>query len=149
MRLRFAIAALCLALSGQVAASGWDCWRQAADRYQVPVDLLYAISRVESGNRAAAIGRNTNGSYDLGVMQINTMHLPRLAKYGITAQRLIEDPCLNVHIGASILSESIARHGFTWRAIGAYNAGSENKRLIYARKVYAMYERIQREKARM
>jgi len=33
---------------------------------------------------------------------------------------------------------AIARHGYNWVAIGAYNAGSPEKRKTYARKVFAM-----------
>lgn len=137
-----------LAFSGQ-PQGGWQCWADAAARYNVPVDLLYAIARVETGNRAGLISKpNKNGTYDIGLMQINSMHLPRLAKMGITKKDLIEKPCVNLHVGAMILSEMIARHGYTWVAIGAYNAGSHDKRVIYARKVFAMHDRIVRERGR-
>lgn len=131
-------------------AAGWQCWADAAERYNLPVDLLYAISRVETGNRSNLVsGSNRNGSYDIGLMQINSRHLPRLAKYGITASDLLHNPCLNLHIGAWILAEFVARYGYTWQAIGAYNAGDPVKRAVYAKKVYAMYERILRERQRV
>lgn len=114
---------------------GWaTCFEQAAERYKVPVQLLKAISTVESGGRAAAYNSNTNGSYDIGHMQINSSWLPVLAKYNIDAKTLWE-PCINTNIGAWVLAQNIARYGLTWEAVGAYNAKSKNKRLIYARKV--------------
>lgn len=140
------IAILLLSQAALANQPGWSCWKEAADRYKVPVDLLYAIARVESGNRTEAINRNPDGSYDIGVMQINSSHLSRLKKYGITAVRLLTEPCLNVHVGAWILSDAIARFGYTWKAIGAYNAASDSKRIAYAKKVYAMYARIQQER---
>lgn len=128
-------------------AGGWQCWADAAARYNVPVDLLYAIARVETGSRYNLVSpTNKNGSYDIGLMQINSIHLPRLAKFGITKKDLLEKPCVNLHVGAWLLSDAIARHGYTWVAIGAYNAGSHNKRKIYARKVFAMYNKIVRER---
>lgn len=129
------------------SAGGWQCWADASARYNVPVDLLYAIARVETGSRYNLVSpQNKNGSYDIGLMQINSVHLPRLAKFGITKRDLLEKPCVNLHVGAWILSDAIARHGYTWVAIGAYNAGSHEKRRAYARKVFAMYDKIVRER---
>ena len=39
-----------------------------------------------------AINRNRDGSHDIGLMQINSMHLPDLARQGITRQRLLDEP---------------------------------------------------------
>jgi len=128
------------------SSGGWQCWADAAARYNVPVDLLYAIALVETGNRANVLSRNKNGTYDIGLMQINSSHLKRLAKIGITQYDLLRDPCLNLHVGAMILAEMIATHGYTWVAIGAYNAKSHEKRAAYARKVFAAYNRIIRER---
>lgn len=150
MRRLLVLAALFLPSASFAGSAGWQCWADASARYGVPVDLLYAVARVETGNRYKIVsGKNKNGSRDIGLMQINSSHLPRLAKHGITERDLLENPCLNLHVGAWIMSESIARHGYTWVAIGAYNAGSKNKRLIYAKKVYAMYEHILRERAKL
>jgi soluble lytic murein transglycosylase-like protein len=135
------------AFANAADSGGWQCWQDASEKYSVPIDLLYSIARVETGNRGKIVSRaNDNGTYDIGLMQINSSHLPQLAKYGITEKKLINDSCLNLHIGAWILADSIARNGFNWRAIGAYNAGSESKRIIYAKKVFAMYERIKKER---
>ena len=61
----------------------YACWDDAALRYNVSGDLLYAIARTESGLNPQAIGRNTNGSRDIGLMQINSAWLPTLASHGI------------------------------------------------------------------
>lgn len=136
-----------LATPGSKQQPGWRCWSDAAVRYNVPADLLYAIAMVETGNRSGIRGpRNKNGTYDIGLMQINSSHLPRLAKLGITERDLLKNPCLNLHVGASILADAIDRYGYTWVAIGAYNAGSHAKRKAYARKVYAMYDKIVRQR---
>lgn len=100
-----------------------NCWAAAAYRYQLPVDLLYAIGQVESDHRTSAVGHNPDGSRDLGVMQINTQWLPVLANYGITEHDLLTDPCKNIQVGAWILAQEVARTGYTWYSIGAYNAG--------------------------
>ena len=79
------------------------CWEQAAERYGVSSELLYAIARTESGLDPQAIGRNRNGSRDIGLMQINSAWLPRLSTHGI-AERDLFDPCTSIHVGAWILA---------------------------------------------
>lgn len=112
-----------------------DCIDNAAAFHHVNVGLMRAIAQVESGTRTNVISPNTDGSFDIGLMQINSSWLPRLSQEGITKQSLF-DPCTNAYVGAWILSENIRQFGPTWIAIGAYNASSPDKRLAYARKVY-------------
>ena len=61
------------------------------------------------------------GTVDIGLMQINSSHLPWLSKYGIAREHLL-DACTNVHVGAYLLAENMQRYGDTWEAVGAYNA---------------------------
>ena len=118
-----------------------DCFNSAADRHRVSVDLLRAIACVESNFNPHAVNRNRDGSLDYGVMQINTAWLAKLGEFGIERDHLW-DPCINIHVGAWVLAQKIQAFGFTWRAIGAYNAGlkdtplREHLRYEYAKKVY-------------
>lgn len=127
-----------------VAASGY-CFHEAAQRYQVSPQLLVSIAEAESSFRAHAINKNRNGSEDLGVMQINSAHLPYLHQFGITRQALLSDPCLNIHIGAWVLANAIRSFGMQWEAVGAYNAGGKpaarQARLRYARRIADFYRR--------
>ncbi len=120
--------AFCAALPAQA------CWDAAAQRYQVSSALLYAIARTESGLNPLAVGRNGNGSRDIGLMQINSAWLPTLASHGITERELFE-PCTNIEVGAWILAGNVARLGYTWDAVGAYNAQNPALRRAYADKV--------------
>jgi soluble lytic murein transglycosylase-like protein len=112
----------CLSLAALLAATATAqaCWEEAAHRYQVNSNLLYAIARTESGLNPRAIGRNSNGTRDIGLMQINSAWLPTLSGYGITERDLLQ-PCTSIHVGAWILAGNIQRHGYTWDAVGAYN----------------------------
>ncbi len=103
-------------------------------RYQVNSALLYAIARTESGLNPQAIGRNSNGSRDIGLMQINSAWLPTLASHGIGERDLFE-PCTNIHVGAWILAGNVSRLGYTWEAVGAYNTASPALRRSYIEKV--------------
>lgn len=125
------------------------CWEDAASRFNIEPELLQAIAVVESGHRAPAMNHaNRNGSRDIGLMQINSIHLPRLLKQGITEDRLLNEPCLSVEVGASILAEFIKRFGYNWTAVGSYNVGMgsgperEALRLQYAQKIWAVYEQL-------
>jgi len=134
MRLAAGIAtALCL-VAGQAQAT--FCFDEAAAHYDVPVELLKAIAKVESGFNARAVHRNSDGSEDIGGLQINSSWLPVLRKYGITRQDLF-DPCINTYIGAWVLAKNIQSLGYNWTAIGAYNAKSDKKREKYARIILA------------
>lgn len=120
-----------------VSAAQADCLDDAAAFHRVSPALARGIAQVESGMRAGVTNRNTNGSEDIGLMQINSVHLPRLARFGITRQSLF-DPCTNAYVGMWILADCLSRFGETWTAVGCYNAGASDKRLRYATRVYQM-----------
>lgn len=111
-----------------------ECILSAAYRYQVSDQLLLAIAKVESGYNPNAINRNRNGTYDMGVMQINSSWLPKLGKYGIHRSHLF-DPCTNIHVGAWILANNAVKYGYNWHAVSAYNTGHPTRGIEYARKV--------------
>lgn len=140
MRLGVTVLAMLMSQSVFSAGETWACWEQAATRYRVPAELLYAIAKVESGLNPSAIGDNKkNGGvstgYGIGLMQIDSSWLPRLRReFGISKEHLF-DPCINLHVGAWILADNIARMGYNWDAIGAYNAKTPWKRVRYANKV--------------
>ncbi|MBN3004686.1 soluble lytic murein transglycosylase-like protein [Chromobacterium alkanivorans] len=147
MRCKGLLAACALLADGAQAA---NCWREAGARHRVDPLLLYSIAKVESSLNPRAVNYNKDGSHDIGLMQINSLHLPALALRGISRQRLLDEPCLSVQVGASILADFIARYGYTWRAVGAYNAGGaaarEGARKRYVDKVWRQYLQLRAER---
>ena len=119
------------------------CFEEAATRYQMPSVLLKAISRVESAGNPSALNRNKDGSFDIGHMQINSRWLPKLSHFGISRDQLW-DPCTNTLVGAWILAQNVQRIGYSWSAVGAYNAASPVMRDRYARKIS---DALKRERA--
>lgn len=110
-------------------------WEGIGAKHGVSPYLLFAIAKTESSFNPRATNRNTNGSEDVGMMQINSIWLPTLAKFGIDRQSLF-DGCVSLDVGAWILSKNMKSMGVTWDAVGAYNAKSPEKRVRYANKVY-------------
>jgi soluble lytic murein transglycosylase-like protein len=140
MNLIFAIvgslAAFCFAQSAMA-----DCLDDAAAYQHVSTRLVHAIAQHESGMRANAVNVNSDGSEDIGLMQINSSWLPKLARFGIRREHLF-NACVSAYIGTWILASNIKQFGPTWKAVGAYNAVSTQKQLNYAN---AIYRRLQRQ----
>lgn len=106
-----------------------SCWEEAGARHGVETALLKAIGWKESRGWTNAVGpKLKDGNRALGVMQINTIHLPVLAKYGIKKKDLF-DACVSQEAGAWILSDCVGRFGKTWNAVGCYYGGPGFKKL--------------------
>jgi len=130
-------AAVILAIGREVSAF---CFGQAGRLYNISPHLLRAIARVESGLNPSAVNQNGDGSYDYGLMQINSRW-----QDGLNGNfKYLSDPCYNVMVGSWILRQCMDRYGYTWDAVACYNTGkgiselrgSKKKRAInYIRRV--------------
>jgi soluble lytic murein transglycosylase-like protein len=136
----FLIAALVAGAGLASASAHADCYDEAARYQKVNPLILRAIAWQESRNRPDALNKNTNGSTDYGIMQINSIHLSTLKQYGITRDTLME-PCKNVYIAAWHLRQKMNKYGNTWQAIGAYHSETPSLRDKYARQIAAILTR--------
>jgi soluble lytic murein transglycosylase-like protein len=93
----------------------------------LPPRVLPVIQAIEGGS-AGTVRPDTNGTEDLGLMQVNTIWIPALAlRAGFseteTRRRLIEDPCFNIAAAAFILRGYLVEtHGALLPAIGDYHS---------------------------
>lgn len=99
------------------------CVVTAAERHSVNPWVLKAILKVESNFKPGALNRNPNGSVDIGMAQINSIHLKELGKYGISDKDLL-DPCVSTYVAAWHLAKQYRAHGNTWFAVGAYHSAT-------------------------
>ncbi|MGB4102286.1 MAG: lytic transglycosylase domain-containing protein [Alphaproteobacteria bacterium] len=129
-------------ISAKVIAS---CLILAAQTYHVPAAAMIGIMHVEGGRVGQQV-LNTNGSYDLGPMQVNTLWLPQLARLWRvdvpTAHNWVRDNgCVNVYVAAWILRQKIDEAAGLYGGIARYHSGTPWRGDSYARKVLAVMER--------
>lgn len=137
-RLQAAIAASTLALATPCAHA--DCIADAAARHQVNAEVLRAIGWQESRLQPAALGRNANGSIDVGAFQINSVHLTELGRYGIGASALA-DGCVSAEVAAWHYRRQVDRDGDSWLAVGGYHSRNPARAAWYANRIASILMR--------
>ena len=122
------------------------CIFLASQQYQVPPAVMIGILQVQGGRAGQEVGPNTNGTYDLGPMQINTIWLEELArKWQVshdTARKWVrDDECVNVGVGAWILRQKINQTGSLSEGIAYYHSGTPHIGKRYRQKVINAMQR--------
>ncbi|MDY0264235.1 MAG: lytic transglycosylase domain-containing protein [Sulfurospirillum cavolei] len=77
--------------------------------------------------------------FDMGIMQINSIHKPLLDKANISLYDLF-DPKINIQVGAYILATCFERHKNTKDAINAYNGKIDDN--PYSAKVFKEFKKL-------
>lgn len=118
------IVAMTLSVTLLIASSGFDdIFHKAGADFGIEPTLLKRIATIESSLNPRAINQNSNGTVDIGLMQINSMHLRRLSRIGVTRQSLF-DPEVNVYVAALLLSSHIRKRGYNLDSIGRYHSAN-------------------------
>lgn len=137
-----------------------DVFDAPCSRYRVPKRLVLAIAKTESGldpwcvnvagktyrpgSRAGALAvicqAQARGlSHDIGLMQINNWWLRHLN----LSPEVVLEPRNNATLGVWILAREIRRHGYNWKAVGAYHSPTPARQKMYAQAVAQKYKNIQ------
>jgi soluble lytic murein transglycosylase-like protein len=116
----------------------------ASQTYDVPPAVMLGIMKAEGGTVGQEV-RNSNGTYDLGPMQINTVWVPELAQsWGVTestAKRWIrDDACTNMGVSAWILKNHLIETGNIKQAIAHYHSRTPHYGKKYQKRVFDIME---------
>jgi hypothetical protein len=115
-----------------------ECINKAAIQYHIPAMIIISVLRMENGRVGDAIP-NKNGTFDYGPMQINSIWLKEIKRYGYTREAIQYDPCANVAVGAWLLSRAIADDKTLWKGVGNYHSHTVDKNMTYRSKVQKIY----------
>ncbi|AMD93393.1 lytic transglycosylase domain-containing protein [Desulfomicrobium orale] len=150
-----------LSLSSVAQAAEVDLFAAPCEKYKVSSRLARAIAKTESNLhpwavnvagrayypdsaeaalRIIADAKEKGLSHDIGLMQINSRWLTQL---GISPETALV-PANNVTLGVYILALEIRRHGYNWKAVGAYHSPTPARQMAYARKVNTIYQQYRR-----
>lgn len=125
------------------------CVLMAAQSFNVPPLILGALM-VREGGRNGMKNKNKNGSYDYGVMQINSAWLSRTQKVGFNESALRYDGCKSVWVASWILRRCLDTFNQSfWHGVGCYHSGENPKKpeqkarqVNYAQLVFKAAQRI-------
>jgi hypothetical protein len=141
-----------------------DCWALTPEVYMraaaatgLPVELLLAISHVESGfnphalnvsgrsffpsshYEALGILKRSSDNVDIGLMQVNWGFWGN--RFGLSKFELL-DPQLNVVAGAKILEHCVRVSGSWWKGVGLYHSPENLRQRDYIEKVWRSYRLV-------
>jgi hypothetical protein len=125
-----------------------DCLTAAGNAYHEPPAVLVILLNVEGG-RLGAVSPNTNGTVDIGPMQVNDIWLPKLAARWATNRQaaylaLRDNFCANVEAGAWILRMGLDEaHGDFWEGVGFYHSHDPDYKRTYLSAILKQAMRLQ------
>ena len=124
------------------------CIEASASVYRLPPAVIVILLNVEGGS-LGAVSANTNGTVDIGPMQVNTIWVPQVARHWNATpsdayNALRDDFCANVEAGSWILRQALdeARGDF-WSGVGFYHSHDTAYQADYLRKVLHATLRLQ------
>jgi hypothetical protein len=117
------------------------CIHSAADGRLWLERTLWGLRDQEAGWVGAEIA-NSDGSHDLGPLQINSWWIERISeRTGKSADRirswLTYDPCFNIAVARWIFLSALAATGNYWKAVGVYHSPTGHRQRRYAALVAA------------
>jgi soluble lytic murein transglycosylase-like protein len=126
-----------------------ECVMSASRLQGVPVPIIFGFLKTEGGHLGQE-SRNTDGSYDLGPMQINdrawlqTIAKMHFAGDAAAARNFVrDDGCYNIHIGTWIFKQALVEAGGDYRAaVGYYNSHNPAYAERYRRRYAESLEQV-------
>jgi hypothetical protein len=121
------------------------CIRQATSGRTWLERTLWGLRDQEAGWIGAEVA-NTNGTHDLGPLQVNSSWVPKLSALvdrqpALVRTWLINDPCFNVQAARWIFLSGLGMTGDYWKAIGVYHSPTAWRQAKYIGGVSAKLRR--------
>lgn len=111
------------------------CSIAAAVKYEIPANVMLAVAEQEGG-RPGQWSRNSNGSHDVGAMQLNTTYLADLNRYGITPAAVSAAWCYAYDLAAWRLRTHIRNDaGEFWTKVANYHSRTPRHNVVYRGKI--------------
>lgn len=105
------------------------------DKYNVSYFLLKAVAATENESmNPFALRHNTNGTRDIGLMQINTLWIKELPEMQLTEAKLYQVET-NIEVAAIILSRLIKEKGYSWHTIGMYHSKTPKYKMVWLNRI--------------
>ena len=123
------------------------CITAAAKIHRLPPAVLVVLLNVEGG-ALGRVSRNTNGTVDIGPIQLNTVNLPDVAAHwhatiGDTYKAVRDNFCANVEAGAWVLRQYLDEaKGDFWEGVGYYHSHTPEHKTRYLRAVLRQVLRL-------
>ena len=116
------------------------CITAAAKLYRLPPAMLVILLNIERGS-LGRVSPNTNGTVDIGPIQVNEIWLPEIAAHwnatiSDTYKALRDNFCANIEAGAWILRRGLDEAGDNfWEGVGYYHSHTPEHKTGYLRDV--------------
>jgi len=120
-----------------------ECVIEAAKKQGVPANVLLAIASVEGGKNGQIV-ENKNGSYDLGHLQINSIHFLPNGRFGnlpITREDVTWRGCYNAELAAWMLRQHLDEPGSQqdfWTRAANYHSRTPEHNARYRQKLVSL-----------
>ena len=128
------------------------CVERGAEKHDYDATLMMAILDVERGRKGTVVYNKSNGSFDLGPGQVNTIQFEERwfqKEYpDLTWQELSMNVCLNLEVAGRVFKQRLKElkpGQSVWNAVGHYHSKTKKYKLIYLQKVMKAY-RVRAEK---
>lgn len=125
----------------------WDdankCIIKGSRYFDVHPLVIKAVMLTEGGKRGT-VSKNSNDTYDLGPMQLNSSNIPFLKKEfpWVTFEILADNTCANIVVGTYFLRHKINGADTFWQGVGNYHSGTPKYHDRYMERLVPIYRNL-------
>jgi len=114
-----------------------NLFQKVASEYNLPWFLLKSIAITENHKlNPKLVQKNTNHTYDIGLMQINSTWIKKLKnKFPQISFAKLKEPYFNIKIGAYILKQNIENYGYSWKSVSFYHSFTKKYRIEWLKRI--------------